>query len=117
MRYGLLLAFFLCLFSPARGQTVGTCNLGAATADLDVANVRARMHNLGGLFWIGGNPVYEVPKDSGQNSIFATNLWIGGFVDGELRMSAATYSDWEFWPGPLDENGNPPEDCSVYDRI
>ncbi len=32
-------------------------------------------------------------------------------------MAAATYSDWEFWPGPLDENGNPPADCSAYDRI
>ncbi len=102
---------------PVSAQTTGTCDTGVASADLDVANVRARMFNTGGLFWTVGRPMYEVPKDSGKTSIFATNLWIGGFVDGELRMTAATYDRWEFWPGPLDENGNPPADCSAYDRI
>jgi hypothetical protein len=101
----------------AAAQTTGDCNLGSATVDLDVGNVRARMYNTGGLFWIGGSPIYEVPKGSGSNAIFASGLWIGGIVDDELRMAAATYSDWEFFPGPLDGNGNPPAGCSAYDRI
>ncbi len=95
----------------------GDCNLGSASSDLDVNNVKARMYNNGGLFWIGGNPVYEVPKGSGSNAIFASGLWIGGLADGEIRAAAATYSDWEFWPGPLDATGAAPADCAVYDRI
>ena len=45
---------------------------------------------------------------------------MGGRVDGELRVAGATYSDFEFWPGPLDPaTGRPvnPADCSAYDRI
>ncbi len=103
--------------SPVTGQTTGTCEVGQATVDLDIGNVRARMYNTGGLFWIRGNPTYEVPRGTVHNAIFATSLWIGGMTGGELRMAAATYADWEFWPGPLDAQGNPPADCAAYDRI
>src|SRR5690606_8228303 len=48
-------------------------------------------------------------------------LWVGGLVDGQLRISAADYPSggrsWEFWPGPLDDAGNPPADCAEYDRL
>ncbi len=96
---------------------VGDCALGSASAELDVNNVRARLYNNGGLFWIGGSPIYEVPKGSGQNAIFASGIWVGGLADGELRTAAATYSDWEFWPGPLDAAAQPPADCGVFDRM
>jgi hypothetical protein len=97
---------------------VGDCNLGSASNTLDVNNVEAGLYNNGGLFWQGSpSGEYEVPKGSGQVAIFASGIWIGGLADGELRVAAATYSDWEFWPGPLDAAGQPPADCSVYDRI
>ena len=102
---------------PTGAQTTGDCGLGEATALLDVANVRARLFNNGGLFWRGGSPLYEVPKGSGVTPIFLTNLWVGGLVEGELRMSGNIYADPEMWPGPLDEEANPPDDCSVYDRL
>ncbi len=51
------------------------------------------------------------------NAIFVADLWMGGKVDGEIRMAAANYSDWEFYPGPLDASGNAPTDCAPYDRI
>ncbi|NNE45727.1 MAG: hypothetical protein HKN37_03615 [Rhodothermales bacterium] len=108
---------------PSLAQTPGSCPVGVdwehrpAYAELDVANVRARVHSNGALFWIGGAPVYEVPRGSGKNAIFASSVWIGGMVDGELRMSAATYSDWEMWPGPLNDEGNPPSDCRQHDRV
>ncbi len=73
----LLAALAAGLTMSATAQTTGDCNLGSATADLDVGNVRARMYNTGGLFWNGGPPVYEVPKGSGSNAIFASGLWIG----------------------------------------
>ncbi len=102
---------------PAGAQSTGSCLLGGASADLDVAGVRARMFNDGGFFWHGGENIYEVPKGSGITPIFTTNLWMGGLVVDELRLSASVYSDWEFWPGPLDDDGNPPEDCTLYDRL
>lgn len=98
-------------------QTVGSCDHGEATARLDINGVSAAVYNNGNLFWAGSLPHYNVPAGSQSNAIFATNLWIGGLVEGELRMSASDYGPWEMWPGPLDESGNPPEDCSEYDRI
>ncbi len=96
---------------------VGNCNTGTASADLDINNVRARLYNTGGLFWKGAGPLYNVPKGTQGNSIFASGIWLGGLVNGELRFAGSTYGPYEFWPGPLDENGNPPADCSVYDRM
>jgi len=95
------------------------CNNDAQTSadTLDDANVRARIYNNGTLFWNGGRNLYEVPKDSEINSIFTASIWIAGNVENELRGAASTFGPYEFWPGPLDENGLPPEDCSVYDHI
>jgi hypothetical protein len=117
-------AGLLLVVVPLHAQTTGTCAPATATVDLDVNNVRARLYNMGGLFWKGAGNVYNVPKAlPGQpispNAIFAAGIWMGGTVGGQLRMGAATYSDWEFWPGPLDASGNLPGDgdCSRYDRM
>ena len=32
-------------------------------------------------------------------------------------MAASTYGSYEFWPGPLDAAGNPPSDCTLFDKI
>jgi len=103
-------------------QSPGTCETGEATADLDVNNVRARLYNAGNLFWKGQGNVYNVPKTPPDepitpNAIFSTSFWIGGKINDELRLLSPKYSNWEFWPGPLDEDGSPPTDCSAYDRI
>lgn len=96
---------------------VGTCDRSLGEAQLDINNVRARILNTGGLFYRGEPHLYEIPINSGSNAIFAGVLWIGGMIDGELRMSAARYGNNELWAGPIDEFGHPPEDCKVYDRI
>ena len=98
-------------------QSTGTCERGSAQADLDIGNVHARLYNTGGLFWKGAGNLYRVPKAGNAHAIFAHDLWIGGLVDGELRMAASDYGPWEFWPGPLDADGNPPADCAKYDRM
>ncbi len=105
------------LASVTEAQIVGTCSPGLADAYLDIGNVRARVLNDGSLFYRGEPHVYRVPKGSPSNAIFASSFWIGGMVDGTLRMAASRYGPYEFWPGPLDEAGNPPLDCSEYDRI
>ena len=99
-------------------QTVGDCALGNSSVDLDVNNVRARLYNTGGLFWRGSGNVYNVPNDGEADAIFAAGIWIGGLDnDGILRFAGTNYGPFEYWPGPLDDLGNPPHDCNQYDRI
>ena len=98
--------------------SVGSCSLGSASQDLDVNNVRARLYNNGALFWKGSGHVYTVPKDGEAQSIFAAGIWLGGLdPNGEIRFAGTAYGPFEYWPGPLDEHGSPPSDCSLYDRM
>ena len=107
--------FFLTVHS-SYAQT-GNCKIGMAEGSLDVNNVRARLVNTGGLFWNGSPHVYEVPKYGNAHAIFASSIWIAGLVDNDLRATAARYGRWEMWPGPLDDNGMPPQDCTPFDQI
>ncbi|MFK7846755.1 MAG: T9SS type A sorting domain-containing protein [Rhodothermales bacterium] len=100
----------------ASAQT-GNCEPALGEAILDAGNVRAKIINNGGLFWRGGAPVYEVPKESGVDAIFVSSIWIVGMIDSELKGSATRYGPWEFWAGPLDAAGNPPADCTPFDKI
>lgn len=102
------------------------CSVGEAFADLDVNNVRARLYNTGNLFYGSAGTAgtdYEIPRGSGLSPIFAHGIWVGGQADGELRMAAATYAqgnaDYEFFPGPINDDGTvpSPNDCSPFDRI
>lgn len=95
----------------------GACNTGSAAVDLDVNNVRARLFNNGHLFWKGSGNVYTVPKTGNANSIFASGIWLGGMVGDEMRFAGTDYGPFEFFPGPLDDQGNPPANCAQYDRI
>ncbi len=101
----------------ANAQSTSNCQGALGEAFLDVNNVRARILNNGGLFWRGSPHVYEVPKGGGSNAIFASGIWLAGEVGGQLRAAASRYGPWEFWAGPLDENGNAPADCSIFDKV
>jgi hypothetical protein len=111
----------LLLAAPVLAQTPGDCALGTAFTTLDAGDVRARLFNQGNLFWDGGAPLYEVPEGSGISPLYAAGIWVGGHVGGELRTAAATYAQgpegYEFYPGPLGDDGSPPEDCEPFDRI
>ena len=111
------LLFSLLVAAPSEAQDAGTCSPSLGEAYLDVGNVRARVLNNGNLFWRGTPHVYNVPKGGASNALFVAGIWIGGLVDGELRMAGTTYGPYEFWAGPLDESGRPPEDCSPFDRV
>lgn len=98
----------------------GDCQTGLAQKDLDVNNVRARLFNFGSIaYGNGAEAQYVVPKASGHSPIYASGVWIGGQVGGELRTAGATYTNFEFWPGPLGPDGRPvnPNNCSQYDRL
>src|SRR5690554_4358686 len=121
----LISALILLALAPvAAAQQVGDCTPGTAEADLDINDVRARVFNGGNLFF-GNTTVagdgYLVPRGAAgpypPSPIFTAGIWVGGLVGGDLRVAGSTYSRFEFWPGPLDAEGNPPDDCSAYDRI
>ncbi|MEM1097126.1 MAG: hypothetical protein AAGJ10_21225, partial [Bacteroidota bacterium] len=117
-RYVLLLTCLWCYTPFALAQQAGNCQLGSASDTLDVADVRAALFNNGGFFWRGSGNTYTVPKDGNANSMFTAGLWVGGLVDdGSHRFAGTRYGPWEFWPGPLDANGNPPDDCADHDRL
>ncbi|CAN0064914.1 unnamed protein product, partial [Laminaria digitata] len=104
-------------FTNLASAQVGTCEPALGQGILDTGNVRASIYNNGGLFWRGGAPVYQIPKDGDVSAIFAATIWVGGLIEGELRTAATNYGNWEFWAGPLDENGNPPALCKPYDKV
>ncbi|MEM6648217.1 MAG: hypothetical protein AAF730_18395, partial [Bacteroidota bacterium] len=114
----MMLGILMGPVAPAVAQSPGSCALGSATKDLDANNVRARLYNNGGLFWRGSGNVYTVPSNGEANAIFASGIWLGGLdTNGELRFAGTAYGPWEFWPGPLDQGGNPPADCSAFDNV
>ncbi len=120
MRYNIL--FSMLLVAPVLAQTPGSCELGEARGDLDVNDVFARVFNTGALFFgnetFSGNG-YLVPKSSNVSPLLAASIWIGGKVDGQIRVSGSRYTRYELWPGPLDAGAilPNPTDCSAYDRI
>ncbi len=108
------------------------CEPSRATADLDINNVRARLHVAGDLFWDnerGGG--YIVPKrepTSGieeVSSIYAAAVWIGGVLKGDvptLKIACQNYRSQngaDFYPGPLrDEDGKTDaQTCRDWDRL
>ncbi|MDX1408975.1 MAG: hypothetical protein R3330_12595, partial [Saprospiraceae bacterium] len=112
-------AFILLLFSStAFAQTSGYCLPGRAEATLDIGDVRATVFNNGSLFFGDSGPAqYIVPESSGVSPFFAAGLWVGGLVEGELRFSGETYTDFQYWPGSIDESDQSPTACLEYDRI
>ncbi len=127
MRHIYSLALALLLIAPsASAQTQGTCaDVGTASKDLAINNVRARLYNTGGLFFKGAGNVYNVPAvQPGQplapNALFAAGIWIGGNVNGQPRLVASGKTAMEFYPGPLRASGDADDPtCSDerYDRI
>ena len=120
MPFRYALAALLVLAAPTTAaQAPGACLRGTASAELSLSDVRTTLFNGGSLFWRGGNPTYEVPKDGGVTAIFSDALWIAGTVGGELRAVTGDYGNWDLWPGPLDDGATLPDadDCSAFDRM
>ena len=116
MRLALLVAA-LGLAAPLAAQTPGACAHGTATARLNVGDVNAGLFNNGNLFYDGPVAAADYLVAGGQG-LYAANFWVGGTVGGDVRTAAATFDNFEFWPGPLDAGATlPAEGCAAYDRI
>lgn len=73
-------------------------------ATLDINQVRTVINSNGDLFWNYNYNVYEVPANSGRQTIFAGATWIGGIDSlNTLHVAAQTYrqSGNDFYPGPV----------------
>ena len=116
-RYALALATAAAAFAPAAAQLTGTCAPSTAESVLSADRLDTRVFNAGNLYF--GNTTDAQYLVDGVQVMYAANLWVGGLVEGEPRTAAATYRDFEFWPGPLGADGLPanPSDCSAFDRI
>ncbi|MCC7302210.1 MAG: T9SS C-terminal target domain-containing protein [Bacteroidia bacterium] len=102
-------------------QIAAACNAGSSQTDLEINNVRARILTGGDMWWDLQNAKYEVPKGSGDHSLFAGSLWIGGIdAGGQLKVAAMTYrqSGNDYWPGPLDTVSVSIDQsrCDYYDK-
>lgn len=107
------------------------CEPATALTNVELNNVKASLSTSGTIFFKDDvlDAGYEIPKGEGRHSIYAGALWIGALDDGNnLKMAAQTYgvlSTYEgllevddFWPGPLDSNGETTAaTCSRYDRF
>ncbi|MEM7297716.1 MAG: hypothetical protein AAF391_05560, partial [Bacteroidota bacterium] len=105
-------------------RTSESCLPPSASAQLDINNVRALLHNGGDMWWdLVGDARYEVPKGSNRHSMFASSLWIGGLDEaGQLRVAGQTYrqSGIDYWPGPLAGDGSASTDeetCERWDKM
>ena len=127
MRTLLLFAFFT-IFS-SQGLVSQNCeNLPTAQIDLAVNGVRARITNGGDLWWDGSNSGYAVspypgaPADTSAHIMFGGGLWLVGLdPGGGVKMAAQVYGrgaeNFDYYPGPLDENGATGPDCGNWDKL
>jgi hypothetical protein len=98
------------------------CSRPTATYDMNVNNVRARLHN-GGTLFEGGQ--YITPnKASGTSNvsgIHAAGIWLGGKDRaGNIRLAASDYQQngSDFFSGPLNYDGATEKQfCDDWDKI
>lgn len=122
-----LLPLALALAALPLARSAGAqCAVGTATAVLDASDVRATVYNNGQLFYNSTtvNSQYVVPASGTVSPVYAAGLWMGGFVNGQLRVAGTNYGTapggFEYAPGPLnDGTGQPPNpaNCTAYNRV
>lgn len=75
------------------------------------------VYNTGSLFWRDSTSPLGFEDLEGRPKLLAASLWIAAQFEGTLSMAGSMLGPWEFWPGPLDEDGLTAIDCERYDRI
>ena len=92
---------------------------------LNFNNVNALIETGGSMYQDRPNSAaaYEIPKESGQTSIYSGSLWMGGVdANDQLKIAAVTFRNGtnDFWTGPLttdDLAEISPDVCTEYDHF
>jgi hypothetical protein len=109
------------LISNASDAQVANCDPPTAQLTIDINNVRFALRNGGDIWFDGSSAVYEIPKGSGNHSMFGGAIWLSAVdAGGNLLTAGQTYRQRgdDFWPGALANNGTIDSiSCKFWDRI
>ena len=101
------------------------CRPSTFETNFNPNNVKASTLGGGEIFGFGNQ---YIVANAGCNfnqyppTIFASTIWVGGKTpDGNFRVAGTTYrsqnDNFDYYPGPLDENGNTyEENCRNWDK-
>ncbi len=79
--------------APPRGGAARVQPVRASLIDIgqviDANAIRMFVTNTGSFAWdkATGNAGLEFPRGSGKTAVFASGLWLGGLVGGQLRVA------------------------------
>lgn len=79
---------------------------------LDGNNVNASLSNHGTFFNDLTNQTfgYEIPKNSGNHTLYAMSFWMTGLeTDSTIRAACAGYSEHDLFPGPISDDYDSPD--------
>jgi len=54
------------------------------------------------------------PAGTDKTVLFSAGIWVGGLVDGDIRLAVGAFDTPEYIQGPADENGNAQPDQTRY---
>lgn len=124
MKTTLTFLLVLCTCAALPGQ--GDCPSQSTRKYLHGNTIRTTIHNNGGLFYgLEDDEIFLVPYDMGNpvGTVFFSNLWLGAMDPAGNEQYAApefywTENELEYYPGPLDENGEADSlTCVRWNRI
>ncbi|MBC8047149.1 MAG: T9SS type A sorting domain-containing protein [Fimbriimonadaceae bacterium] len=105
------LLIFICML---------TMQINAQTNIIDINDIEAFINNNGTISFEDEESHFEVPKGSGDHTIFAGQVWMGGIDDGgQLHVAAQTYrqSGDDFWAGPIADDYTASVYADTYERV
>ncbi|MCY7409745.1 MAG: hypothetical protein LH473_05690, partial [Chitinophagales bacterium] len=122
MKFCICLMICVFTFKVCFAQIQWDCTPSYSNAHLDINNIDALIQQGGCLWWdLFLEPGYEVPKGENVHALYASAIWMAGIDEfGQLKEAAQTYrqSGNDFFPGPLDKNGNTNfNQCHNFDRF
>ncbi len=118
--WGLALAAAVCIAAPALADRPARSPMPARVAQplgikradqitiqdnqrrIDVNSINMWVTNFGSFAWdlSSGNPGLVYPKGTTNTAVFASGIWLGAVVGGEVRTVVAEYSQ-EYGPGTM----------------